>query len=210
MSESIGILFLQGVALGALAAILPGPDMLLVLRSGIRNGREVALRCTAGIGTGLVIYAALTLLLAASTLNWDLRPLKLAGAGYLIILGVQLVRAPSGQYPDLVSETLREDENSKSHKHTGFTLGFISAVTNPKLMLWFGSVVLQLVGDSPSLLSRFVIVSGMVVGPILSFICLSLLSACIRHWLTNRTVKWIDRITGGLLIALACVGLFRI
>jgi len=88
------LLAFAGVAL--VISISPGPDMALVLRNTVRGGRAAGFRTVGGIAVGLFVWATMSALgiaavLAASATVFTL--LKLAGAAYLVYLGVQSLRS---------------------------------------------------------------------------------------------------------------------
>ena len=77
-----------------LLTLAPGPDTIFVLGAGLGGGSRGGLLASAGIMTGLLVHLSLALvgvsaLIAASPLAFDV--LRLAGAGYLIWIGVPLV-----------------------------------------------------------------------------------------------------------------------
>src|ERR671914_2075168 len=80
----------------AVLTITPGPDMLLVLRNGIRGGSGAAWATGLGCCTGIAVHATLAVLglsaiLAASDEAFTV--VKVAGAAYLVWLGVQAIRS---------------------------------------------------------------------------------------------------------------------
>lgn len=82
------------LAVIAVLTITPGPDMLLALRNGIRGGAHAAWVTGLGCCTGIAIHATLAVLglsaiLAASSEAFTV--VKVAGAAYLVVLGVQAV-----------------------------------------------------------------------------------------------------------------------
>jgi threonine/homoserine/homoserine lactone efflux protein len=84
----------------ALMTITPGLDTVLVLRTTVSSGRRVGYLAGVGVATGCLVWAAasaagLTAVLAASQLAFD--ALRMAGAGYLLWLGV---RALWGALPE--------------------------------------------------------------------------------------------------------------
>jgi threonine/homoserine/homoserine lactone efflux protein len=89
------LLFLGG---SVLITIVPGPDMALVFRQVLLGGTRLAQRTIFGNLSGLVVHAValaagLSALLAASAEAYTV--VKLAGAVYLMYLGVQTLRAAS-------------------------------------------------------------------------------------------------------------------
>src|SRR5215467_15043980 len=86
--------------LSLIVAVTPGPDSLLVLRSSLLAGRRAGARVAAGAASGSLAWglssaAGLTALLAASAQLY--RAVQLAGACYLVFLGIRGLRA-TGQH----------------------------------------------------------------------------------------------------------------
>ena len=84
--------------LSLILTVTPGPDSLLVLRSSLRAGRRTGIRVAAGAASeslfwGLCSAAGLTAVMAASAQAF--RYVQLAGAAFLIILGIRGWRAAS-------------------------------------------------------------------------------------------------------------------
>jgi threonine/homoserine/homoserine lactone efflux protein len=79
-------------AFAAVLTVTPGPDTALVIRNTLRAGRRSGIVTAAGICSGLLVWSSLaglgvTGLLAVSRRAYDV--LRLAGAAYLIYLGVR-------------------------------------------------------------------------------------------------------------------------
>jgi threonine/homoserine/homoserine lactone efflux protein len=82
-------------AVAAVIVVVPGPDMALVLRNGVACGRQAAVATALGICGGLLVWAlaaalGIAALLHASGTAFTL--LKLAGAAYLVWLGLRALR----------------------------------------------------------------------------------------------------------------------
>ncbi|MGH3409219.1 MAG: LysE family translocator, partial [Streptosporangiaceae bacterium] len=78
------------------AMIAPGPDMMFVLATGARGGARAGLLATLGVATSEVVQitavaAGLSALFAAAPAAFT--ALRLAGAAYLLYLGVQALRS---------------------------------------------------------------------------------------------------------------------
>ena len=78
-----------------LIVLLPGPDSLVVVRGLVRGGRRGGASTAAGVLCGLVVWVAaatlgLSALLQASEVGYDV--LRVVGACYLVLLGIQAFR----------------------------------------------------------------------------------------------------------------------
>ena len=80
------------VGVVAVIVVVPGPDMALVLQNGLARGRRAAVETALGINAGLVVWAVAAALGVAALLHASapaFTALKLAGAAYLVWLGVR-------------------------------------------------------------------------------------------------------------------------
>jgi threonine/homoserine/homoserine lactone efflux protein len=89
--------------LSLIVTVTPGPDSLLVLRSSLLAGRRAGARVAGGATSGSLAWgicsaAGLTAILAASAQLY--RALQLAGACYLVFLGIRGWRATAGALKD--------------------------------------------------------------------------------------------------------------
>jgi threonine/homoserine/homoserine lactone efflux protein len=78
-----------------IAMVLPGPDMLFVLASGLKGGPRLALLATSGVASGEAIHITLAAAgLSALFLTFPsaFSAVRVAGAVYLLYLGVQSIR----------------------------------------------------------------------------------------------------------------------
>ncbi len=126
------------LAAGALT-IAPGPDTMLVIRNVLRGGRRDGIVTTFGICMGLFVHASLSalgvsVLLTYSTTAFNV--LKLAGAGYLMYLGLQsLQRALSSAAP-LEHPDARAGSHNRSMRRC-LLEGWLSNVLNPKTAVFY-------------------------------------------------------------------------
>ena len=120
---------------GAVLIVLPGPDSMLMLRAISVSGRAGALRTAAGILTGLAVWIGaaaigLAALLRASEVAYTV--LRLVGAGYLLVLGVQALRA-------------RGELAKGGLLGTGYVAGVTCNLANPKVGVFFVTLLPGLV-----------------------------------------------------------------
>ena len=190
------------VALAHLLAVAsPGPDFAIVLRQGLVKGRGPALRTAAGIGTGILVHVAYSLLGLGLLLRSSppvFTALKFAGAAYLAWLGVQGLRARPGS-------VLPSTETAAAATSRGdFTFGFLTNVLNPKATLFF--VSLFALGVNPATPKWVQATYGLwMAGATFGWFALvSVLFTVheLRHRFL-RSVHWVDRVLGVVLLALA-------
>jgi threonine/homoserine/homoserine lactone efflux protein len=137
-----------GVAI--VVVVLPGPDMALVARNVLRYGRSAGYATSAGICTGTLGWAiaaafGVSALLASSAVAFT--ALKLAGAAYLIFLGVTTLRSHD------VAEANGTLAGPGLRWHRAWLQGLLSALLNPKLGVFFLTLLPQFIapGDPPTL-----------------------------------------------------------
>jgi threonine/homoserine/homoserine lactone efflux protein len=129
-------------AASALIVLLPGPDTLVVLRSLLRQGPSQARRTVCGVLTGLSIWAGcavlgLSALLRASHDGYT--ALRLTGAAYLCILGIQAFRSrgASAELDNADAGTTSPATRRRGVIGTGYFAGLTTDLLNPKVGVFF-------------------------------------------------------------------------
>lgn len=134
----------------------PGPNTLLALTHGALHGYRKALCTIAGGTLGFTLVIGLSMLGISALLQaWSpaLVLLKWVGGAYLVYLGVQLWRAPAVQLqaaPDLPA----------ARRGRLFGQGLLSAVSNPKALLFFGAFLPQFIDPTRSLAMQFAVMAA--------------------------------------------------
>jgi RhtB (resistance to homoserine/threonine) family protein len=190
------------LAVAAIVVITPGVDMALVTKNALRHGRGSAIATALGVNLGIVVWtgaAALGLaaLIAASAAAFA--AVKLAGALYLIYLGVQaLWRSPARS-----TEVANSSRGLTIRDRVAFRQGLLSNLLNPKIAVFFTSLLPQFVGShgtAVDLLMLGALFNAMGVVWLLSY---AVLAARARAVLGRPAVKrTLDRLTGTVLIGL--------
>lgn len=121
------------IVAAALLTLSPGPDTMLVLRNTLRGGRSAGLRTTLGISSGLIVHATLSALglsviLVQSAAAFEI--VKLAGAGYLVWLGIQSLRAAVRGQPPVAGAPAAGPQRP-------FREGLLTNVLNPKVAVFY-------------------------------------------------------------------------
>lgn len=177
-------------------SLTPGPNGLLALTHGALYGTRRTLATILGGSVGFAAIIALSMfgigaLLAANAelIFW----LKWLGGAYLVFLGVQVWRsAPLG--------TSRSQGGSTPVKL--FQAGLLSAVTNPKGILFFVAFLPQFIEPSESLLLQFLIMAAtFVVIEFVYEIVVANAADRIQPWLA-KVGKNFNRVFGSVFIAI--------
>ena len=142
-------LLLATVHLFAVAS--PGADFAVVLRNTLRSGKSIGLYTAFGVGLGILVHVAYTLLgvaflLARSEFLFGL--IKWAGAAYLLWLAYLSFQSRK--------QSAHQIKQTKGIQQTGFQAikqGFIVNVLNPKVTLFFVALFTNIVSpDTPLLI----------------------------------------------------------
>jgi RhtB (resistance to homoserine/threonine) family protein len=200
--------FLVFVGVSAIVIVLPGPDTMVVTKNLLLHGRRTALASSLGVAGGLSVWTlaaavGIASLLKASAVAFTV--LKLAGAAYLIYLGVQALRTAGHQIGDALDADGRPRRDRPALSGLGgFRQGMLSDLANPKIGIFFTSLLPQFVDSGhPVLLPSLILGAAFVTMTVawLALYCL-LAGRLIDTIMRPRVRRTMDRITGGVLIAL--------
>jgi threonine/homoserine/homoserine lactone efflux protein len=185
--------------LSLIVTVTPGPDSLLVLRSSLLAGRRAGARVAAGATSGSLAWgicsaAGLTAILAASAQLY--RGLQLAGACYLLSLGIRGWRAAAGHAAGNAA--------ARPGRSPGFRTGLLSNLLNPKVGLFFLTVMPQLIPHHANVTSyalAFAVTDALIAGTWLAIV--AWLSDRARALLRRPRVRSaLDRAAAAALVAL--------
>ncbi|WP_028926342.1 LysE family translocator [Pseudonocardia acaciae] len=192
-------LLLPFLLASVLITVIPGADMALLTRQVLVGGTALAFRTAFGSLSGLLVHGAalaagLSALLLVSATAYTI--VKLAGAAYLIYLGIQTLRAsrrPPADLPNLPTVLPRR----------AFLQGLVTTVLNPKPAVFFLTFMPQFVDrDRPVLAQTLTLTAIHVLIGLVWFAAYIRLVHGARGVLTAPRVKaWLERTTGVVLIA---------
>jgi threonine/homoserine/homoserine lactone efflux protein len=172
--------------------LAPGPDMLYVSTRSLTQGRRAGVISALGIAAGAVVHtiaiaSGLAALLRAVPLAYEI--VRLAGAAYLIWLGVQALLAKSGPMDGKPLD--------RAGEWTIFRQGMITNLLNPKVALFFLAFLPQFVSaDGPVAVQIIVLGCLFNLSGTLVNIGVAYLAASARGWLTTgarvrRIFRWL-------------------
>lgn len=183
-------------AVAALNIVTPGPTNLLVMNTAARFGRApivaFALGNVLGLGViGILVAAGLSQFIIKSAMVMQI--LRWVGGGYLVWLGVKLWRGDKGE----------QAGRSAIVPARACRSAFTNAITNPKPLLFFGTVL-------PLFISKVGSPFGDIVVFVVTFMSISFISLNVYGSIAARTGKLLgharartvfNRLSGAALIA---------
>ncbi|WP_103380084.1 LysE family translocator [Pseudonocardia dioxanivorans] len=201
--------------LGALVlVVIPGPSVLFIVGRALAHGRRVALLSVAGNATGVAVLVVAVAFGAGEIAERSVvayTALKLAGAAYLIYLGVRtwlargdVLAAVTGTGAD-VGEGVRA-----AARRRVFLQGGLVGITNPKAIVLLAAVLPQFTDPAAGSAATQMLVLGMTFVA-LAALCDSvwgLVAGAARSWLATSPTR-MRRLggTGGVLMILMGAGL---
>ncbi|MER5948819.1 LysE family translocator [Streptomyces sp. NPDC001904] len=191
-------------AMSLLLIVIPGPSVLFVVGRALAQGRRAALTTVAGNTAGSYVLVAAVALGVGAVVERSIAVftvLKLAGAAYLIYLGVQAIR----QRRSLQTVFAAADGQPAKGSRT-FWEGFAVGVANPKTIVFFAAVLPQFVDREAGHTALQMLLLGLVfnVIAVTSDSIWGLVAATARDWFA-RSPRRLAAVGG--LGGLAMVGL---
>ncbi|WP_027966266.1 LysE family translocator [Halomonas halocynthiae] len=189
-----------------LLSVTPGVDTLLVIRNTTRGGVGEGIMTSLGICLGLFVHATISALGISLILlqsAWVFSALKLAGAGYLVWLGLNSLQAARAGYQLPVAAVTGSSAVSVS-AWRALREGLLCNVLNPKTIIFYMAFLPQFIAPGEAALSQslwlagihFVIANGWQIG-------VAVMVGRAGQWLGKRSVaRWLNGVTGSVLVLL--------
>ncbi|HEU0236169.1 MAG TPA: LysE family translocator [Candidatus Limnocylindrales bacterium] len=182
--------------------VIPGPDMALVARNVFRHGTRAGYATSVGVCLGILCWAVaaavgVSAVLASSAVAFTV--LKLAGAAYLVYLGISTLRAP-----DRPLAAAHGGGGPSASPRRSLVQGLLSAMLNPKLGVFFVTLLPQFVTPGTDAFVRSLALAGIfdLIG-IVWLVTYATLLGALGAWLDRpgprRAIRWA---TGTLLVGL--------
>jgi threonine/homoserine/homoserine lactone efflux protein len=186
------------IPVAALLVVTPGLDTALVLRfAAVGSARQAALAAL-GIAVGCLAWAMLVAfglgaLLSVSRLGYEL--VQWLGAGYLLWVGLGLLRHPRGEFAAQVPENRK--------RHSAFATGALTNLLNPKVGIFYVSFLPQFVPSAVPV-GSYVLLLGTIHAllGLAWFGCLIAATRPLAFFLQKPGIaRRCDRLTGTIFIA---------
>jgi threonine/homoserine/homoserine lactone efflux protein len=188
-----------GVAIAVV--VIPGPDMALIARNVLRHGRASGFATSIGVCTGILGWAVAAAIGVSTILGTSatlFTALKVAGAIYLVYLGISTLRRPD------VHLEAAPGPAATQPRRVAWVQGLLSALLNPKLGVFFLTLLPQFIrpGNDSALRALELAVVFDLIGLawLLAYAAmLGAIGSTLRRPGPQRIVRWV---TGTVLIGL--------
>jgi threonine/homoserine/homoserine lactone efflux protein len=191
------------VATVFVVSAIPGPNMLLVMTHGAQHGLRRSSATMAGCLSALILMlsvsaAGLGVFLEAWPAMFNV--LRMAGAAYLVYLGIKAWRAPADE-----TALQQTDELASKPTRSRFALfrnGFLVAGSNPKAILFAAALLPQFIDAGHATLPQFgILVGTFAVIEVSWYLVYAGCGTRIGSKLRSRNVaKTFNRLTGGVFV----------
>ena len=180
-----------------LGAMSPGPSLALIIQNSINFNRTSGIIASIAHGLGICVYATVTVIV----LEFILRNsetiffvIQICGSLFLIILGLIFIFKKNNE---------NQSETYQIHS-SSFAQGFIIAIINPKILIWFAAIYSQFIDINATFVNKTILV---LTPSIIDAIWYSLVSILVTGYglkeILNKKKFIIQKTIGVLLILIA-------
>ncbi len=196
-------LFLGFLGVSFLVIATPGPDTALTVRNTLLGGRRGGSFTAAGVAAGQTIWALATsagLVALVAACEPLFEAIKWLGAAYLVWLGASALRAAWRGAPP--AHAAAATPAVRLSPASAFRQGLLSDLGNPKMAVFFSSLLPQFAGDArfASLALLGLVFCAMTFAWLVGYAFVLSLAG---DWLRRRAVwRAVEAVTGAALVAL--------
>ncbi len=196
------LLTLAGV--WGLVVIIPGPNFVAIVHHATARSRRDGLQVALGVATGTALWVTFSMVglgVLFAHFSWLMEAIRMVGALYLTYLGLRIIW--NSRRGRTITEVSRAGEGSEVKHGSAWRAGFLTDISNPKAAAFFGSLfAVFLPAHSPLWLqvTSIVVVVMITISWYSMVAYLFSLAPVARFYRHLR--RWVDLITGGILVAL--------
>ncbi|MFP1724154.1 threonine export protein RhtC [Lonsdalea quercina] len=193
------MLFMTVALVHFIALMSPGPDFFFVSQIAASRSRREAMMGVLGITLGVVVWAAIALMglhLLLMQMAWLHRIITVGGGLYLCWMGWQMLRSArqKARQPEATEAEVSVDLPKRGKF---FIRGLVTNLSNPKALIYFGSVFSLFVGDSVGESARWGLFALISLETLAWFTLVAMVFALpVMRRGYQRLAKWVDGVAG--------------
>ena len=134
-----------------IGAMSPGPSLAVVIRNNINYNRLAGIMTSIGHGLGIGVYATLAVLGLGFILQTNqtlFLLIQILGLIFLFFLGLLFIFQKQSE----------EKNNDDQNQLNSFLQGFIIAIINPKIIIWFTAIYSQFISIEASIIFNLILI----------------------------------------------------
>lgn len=185
------------------ALMTPGPDFAIVSQSAAKYGFEKAMLAAIGVSCAILIWAtaAVSGLAVLAKIKLFYLIVSVVGAYYLFWIGFQLFRSSRC--------TCNSDESKGSPKSNFILTGFITNISNPKAIVYFGSIFSTFISSNEKWSWNASLVAIIFIESLIWFLVVAKIFSFNRVRLFYRkNISFIEFLTGVIFMIFSLLILF--
>mgnify|MGYP000014593176 FL=1 len=189
-----------------IGAMSPGPSLALVIRNNITFNRLAGIMTSIGHGLGIAVYATMAVfglgLILQTNQNLFLI-IQVLGLIFLFFLGILFI------FQNKSKEITKENQNQ--NQINSFFQGFLIAVINPKILIWFTAIYSQFISIESSLAFNIILISTASIVDAIWYIIISIMITRygVKSFLIDKK-QLIQKSTGFILLIISLSLLYNI
>ena len=180
-----------------IGAMSPGPSLAVVIRNNINYNRIAGIMTSIGHGLGIGVYATLAVLglgfiLQANQTLFLL--IQILGLIFLFFLGLLFI----------FQKQSVEKINNEQNQLNSFLQGFLVAIINPKILIWFTAIYSQFISIEASIIFNLTLILTASIIDAIWYIIVSFIITGygVKNFLISKK-KLIQKITGSILLIIS-------
>ena len=196
--------WLQFALVCTIGAMSPGPSLAVVIRNNINYSRLAGIITSIGHGLGIGVYATLAVLGLGFILQTNqtlFLLIQILGLIFLFFLGLLFIFQKQSE----------EKINSDQNQLNSFFQGFLVAIINPKIMIWFTAIYSQFISIEASVTFNLILILTASSIDAIWYIIVSIIITGygVKSFLINKKTL-IKKITGSILLIISLSLLYNI
>ena len=189
-----------------IGAMSPGPSLALVIRNNISFNRLAGIMTSIGHGLGIAFYATMAVFSLGLILQTNQKLfliIQIFGLIFLFFLGVLFILKKQSNEKII--------ENKNQNQINFFFQGFLIAVINPKILIWFTAIYSQFISIEADLTFNIILISTASIIDAIWYIIISIIITGygVKNFLIDKK-QLIQKITGFILLIISLSLLFNI
>lgn len=204
---------IKGLLLGLILSISIGPVIFAIIKQSLTNGKRSGYAFVAGVSSSdLVLLFICNVFTSLFNLVLNHKStIALAGAGFLLLMGLYTLFLKKLKLENMGNDGQQKVTSIKDLIGSYFS-GFLMNTLNPSVFLfWFAwtAAINNSAGDTPNPLQYKLLVFGTCLGfVLLSDLVKVFLAGKLRPRLTEKSLVWINRISGIIILIFSAALLY--